>query len=176
MAFSIAIYGKFNSNFPLLFYFFCLVYKLFKSLFYLLVFGQQVVWVESLNYATYLDMSRNLSIIYIWTLLVLPFKESPMPLLCILLMLFLVCKLWTFGLQVIPLILVHLTFIDIVSYLVVWNLEMSVLILNCFISCFSLLCRLHKSRPYTITYFGHGKCFMWGFLVLVFSLTTIYLF
>ena len=56
--FSIVIYGKFNSNFPVLFLaFFHLVCKFFKSLFYSLFVGQEIVWVEPLIS----EMSRSLN-------------------------------------------------------------------------------------------------------------------
>ena len=40
-----------------------------------------------------------------------------------------------------------------------------------FFSCFFLTCKLYKSGLYITTYFKHGQCFIWGFLVffLVFS-------
>ena len=40
---------------------------------------------------------------------------------------------------------------------------------------FFLVCKLYKSGLYVVTYFEHGECFIWGFLVssfLVFSVSN----
>ena len=38
---------------------------------------------------------------------------------------------------------------------------------------FFLVCKLYKLGLYITTYFGHGQCFIWGFLVLAFIETAI---
>ena len=57
-------------------------------------------------------------------------------------------------------------------FLVVRILRVTVSVLSYFFSWFFLVCKLCKSGLYIITYFEHGKCFIWGFLIyslLVFS-------
>ena len=41
-------------------------------------------------------------------------------------------------------------------------------------SCFFLVCKLHKSGLYIITYFEHGRCFIWGFLVFIFLVFSVF--
>ena len=43
----------------------------------------------------------------------------------------------------------------------------------CF-NCFFLVCKLCKSGLYIITYFKHGKYFIWRFLVFVFLVFTVF--
>ena len=89
--FSIAIYGNFNSNFPVLFLaFFHLVCKFLKSLFspFLLV---SKLYELNLWFQRYLD---GYLWIYIWELLILLFIKSLTCTICAYSGFFLVCKLY----------------------------------------------------------------------------------
>ena len=79
------------------------------------------------------------------------------------------------GLQIMSLNLDHLRFIasfDIGDYLGYW--EGSVSVLSYFFSCFFLVCKLYKSGLYIITYFEHGKYFIWGILVFSFLVFSVF--
>ena len=47
---------------------------------------------------------------------------------------------------------------------------------NCYLlfSCFVLVCKLYKLGLYITTYFEHGQCFIWGFLVFSFLVFSVY--
>ena len=121
-------------------------------------------------------MSRSLSInLYLYfffstflvLFLVLPVMESSIHFVCTYSDFSLVCKFYKPDLQIIPLVSDQLRFMDSVDIggFWLWYIRMvQFQFLVTFLAVFFLVCNLYKSGLYLTTYFGHRKCFIWGFL------------
>ena len=126
------------------------------------------------------DMSRRLSIVYVWSLLVLSFMESSILATFYIFSFFLVFKLCKSSLQILfgpSHIFGQCWYWWLFNSGIIWKVNFN----SCsFFRCFFLTCKLYMSGRYIISYFGHGQCSIWGFLVLTFikraKLTTIYSF
>ena len=134
-----------------------------------------------------LDMSRTLTIVYVWSLLVFSFFESSILTIFYIFSFCLVLKTSIVIVQVYSTnSTVHFVPSNIFGQCWCWRLFNRSLIWKVnfstcsFFRCFFLTCKFHISDLCIILYFRHGKCSIWGFLVLAFIksaiLTTIYFF
>ena len=129
------------------------------------------------------DISRRLSIVYVWSLLVFSFMESSILFFIFLAFVWslnctsLVCKFYNSFRAILSFWAVLISILWLFNSGITWKVNFK----SCsFFRCFFLTCKLYMSGLYTIPEFGHGQCSIWGFLVLTFiksaSLTTIYFF
>ena len=83
---------------------------------------------------------------------------------------FLVCKSFLLFQTILDLWLVLI--LEIFSS---WGIKKSQFqFLVSFLAVFFLACKLYKSGLYIITYFEHGQCFIWRFLVFRFLVFTVF--
>ena len=127
------------------------------------------------------DMSRRLSIVYVWSLLVFLFMESSILTFFSIFSFCLVFKLYNSSLQNLQFILgclLVLGSVHIGGYLIVASFERWILTLAHFPDVFfwNVICICQACVSYQ--FFRHGQCSIWGFLVLTFikspRLATIY--
>ena len=128
------------------------------------------------------DISRRLSIVYVWGLLVFSFMESIILNIVYGFSFFLIHKFYKTGQQIMHFVLDHFIFlgsIDKGGYLVVslWRVSFNSWTL---FRCFFWPLNCAGQDLYIIPCFGHEECFIWRFLVLALlkstNLTTIYFF
>ena len=128
-------------------------------------------------------MSRRLSIVYVWRLIVFSFMESSILTIFYIFSFWLFIKLYKSSVQILQIISDYLIFlgsVDIGGYLIVASFERWIIITLANFSGVFFWPVNYISGLYIIPYFGHGQCSIWVFLVLTFirsaSLTTIYFF
>ena len=125
------------------------------------------------------DMSRRLSIVYVWSLLVLSFMESSILATFYIFSFFLVFKLCKSSLQILfgpSHIFGQCWYWWLFNSGIIWKVNFN----SCsFFRCFFLTCKLYMSNLYTIPFLGMGNVPFESFSIDIdksASLTTIYFF
>ena len=125
-------------------------------------------------------MSRRLSILYVWGLLVFSFMENSFLTILYIFHFCLVCKLYISFPTNLFCFFLRGGRGGIGGYSVAAKFQRWILTLTHFSNVFFPNCKLYMSGLKITPCFKHGQCSIWGFLVFVFlksaSLTTTYFF